>query len=202
MTDDEKFLFEKIRIGDEAAFKVIYNRFAPRLYYFVYEHISHSDLVENIVQDTFMTLWDKKSKLAEDTYLGAYYFTVAKNNCLYKLRNQRYRQKLFDSADINEPELRANLVALDCLDTSVITFTEIEQIIQNTLNQLPPQCRKVFNLSRFEEKKTREMPEYHIENLYPDFRKQLSAKQKPFWLASLSMLKYAAILLFAVMIGV
>jgi RNA polymerase sigma-70 factor (ECF subfamily) len=157
MTQDEKFLFEKIRIGDEAAFKVIYNRFAPRLYYFVYEYVPQNDIVENIVQDTFMALWDKRSKLADNTNLGAYLFTVAKNNCLYKLRDQRYKQKLFESANINEPELKANLVALDVLDTSVIAFTEIEQIIRDTLNQLPPQCRTVFNLSRFEEKKNKEI---------------------------------------------
>ena len=157
MTEDEKFLFEKIRIGDEAAFKVIYNRFAPRLYYFVYEYVPQNDIVENIVQDTFMALWDKRSKLADNTNLGAYLFTVAKNNCLYKLRDQRYKQKLFESANINEPELKANLVALDVLDTSVIAFTEIEQIIRDTLNQLPPQCRTVFNLSRFEEKKNKEI---------------------------------------------
>ena len=39
MTEDEKSLFEKISKGDEAAFKVIYNRYVPRLYYFVYEYI-------------------------------------------------------------------------------------------------------------------------------------------------------------------
>ena len=157
MTEDKKFLFEKLRSGDEAAFKVIYNRYVPRLYYFVYEYVPQNDIVENIVQDTFMVLWDKKSTLADNSNLGAYLFTVAKNNCLYKLRDHRYKQKLFQSSDINEPELKANLDALDTLDTSLFTFMEIEQIIENTLMQLPPQCRTVFNLSRFEEKKNREI---------------------------------------------
>ena len=39
MIEDEKYLFERISKGDEAAFKVIYNRYVPRLYYFVYEYI-------------------------------------------------------------------------------------------------------------------------------------------------------------------
>jgi len=159
MTEDEKSLFDKIREGDEAAFKVIYNRFVPRLYYFIYEYVPFNDLVENIVQETFMVLWDKKSKLDDNTNLGAYLFTVAKNNCLYKLREQRYKQKLFDSTDVDEPELKANLDALGVLDTSLITFSEIEQIIENTLSQLPPQCRAVFKLSRFEEKKNKEIAE-------------------------------------------
>ena len=156
MIEDEKYLFERISKGDEAAFKVIYNRYVPRLYYFVYEYIPQHDIVENIVQDALMVLWDKRSKLEENTNLGAYLFTVAKNNCLYKLRDQRYRQKLFES-DIDEPELKANLDALSVLDTSQITMTEIERIIETTLTQLPPQCRTVFTLSRFEEKKNKEI---------------------------------------------
>ena len=159
MTEDEKYLLDKIRKGDEAAFKVIYNRYVPRLYYFVYEYVPFNDIVENIIQDTLLVLWDKKSKLAENTNLGAYLFTVAKNNCLYKLRDQRYRQKLFESTEVDEPELKANLDALGALDTSLLTFMEIEQIIENTLRQLPPQCRTVFKLSRFEEKKNKEIAE-------------------------------------------
>ena len=48
---------------------------------------------------------------------------------------------------------------------------------------------------------TREMPEYQIENLYLDFRNQLLTNQKSFRLISLSILKYAAIILFVLMIG-
>jgi RNA polymerase sigma-70 factor, ECF subfamily len=159
MTDDEKCLFEKIRNGDEAAFKVIYKRYVPKLFYFVYEYVPFNDLVENIIQDTLMVLWNKRSTLTDGTNLGAYLYTVAKNNCLYKLRDQRYKQKLFESTDVNEPELSVNLDALSVLDTSMLTFMEIEQIIENTIAQLPPQCRTVFKLSRFEEKKNKEIAE-------------------------------------------
>ena len=118
MTDNENYLFEKLRMGDEAAFKVIYNKYVPRLYYFVHEYIPQGDIVENIIQDTLMTLWDKKATLADNTNLSAYLFTVAKNNCLYKLRDLKYREKLYDSTDIGILEMNANLDALVSLDTS------------------------------------------------------------------------------------
>lgn len=159
MVEDEKILFEKLRSGDEAAFKVLYNRYVPRLYYFIHEYISQSDLVENIVQDTLLVLWDRRSSLSDDTNLAAYLFTVAKNNCLYKLRDARYRTKMYDSSDSGDLEMRVNVDALSSLDTSVLTFSEIERIIADTLNKLPPQCRIVFNLSRFEEKKYKEIAE-------------------------------------------
>jgi RNA polymerase sigma-70 factor (ECF subfamily) len=159
MTENEKYLFERIREGDEAAFKVIYNKYVPRLYHFVFEYVPHRDIAENIIQETLMVLWDKKSDLAENTNLGAYLFTVAKNNCLYKLRDRRYKLQLFDSTEINELELKSNLDALSTFDTSQFAFAELGQIIENTLAQLPPQCRSVFKLSRFEEKKNREIAE-------------------------------------------
>ncbi|MEO5997841.1 MAG: RNA polymerase sigma-70 factor [Chitinophagaceae bacterium] len=157
MTDEEKCLFEKMRSGDEAAFKVIYNKYVPRLYYFIREYISQEDLAENIIQDTLLTLWDKRAGLADDTNLAAYLFTVAKNNCLYKLRDLKYNKNLYDSSDVGILELRANLDALDSFDTSALTFHEIEKIIKDTLKQLPPQCGVVFKLSRFEEKKYKEI---------------------------------------------
>ncbi len=159
MTGNEKYLVEKLKRGDEAAFKVIYNKYVPRLYYFIFEYVQLADIVENIIQDTLMALWDKKSELTDDTNLGAYLFTVAKNNCLYKLRDQRYKQKLFESSDVDGTELKANLDALNILDTSSFAFKEIEKIIEETLSQLPPQCRIVFNMSRFDDKKNKEIAE-------------------------------------------
>lgn len=159
MVEDEKKLFEKLRSGDEAAFKVIYNRYVPRLYYFVLEYIPQKDIVENIIQDTLLVLWDKRSSLSDGTNLSAYLFTVAKNNCLYKLRDSRYRTKMYDPSDSGDLEISANMDALSSLDTSFMTFSEIERIIADTMNKLPPQCRIVFNLSRFEEKKYKEIAE-------------------------------------------
>ncbi|WP_159523585.1 RNA polymerase sigma-70 factor [Sunxiuqinia indica] len=159
MTENEIQLFEGLRKNDEIVFKVIYNKYYSRLYYFIFEFIPIDDLTENIVQDTFFTLWNKRHKLTDNTRLGAYLFTVAKNNCLYKLRDQRYRQKLFSTCPVNEIELDLNLDVLSSLDSSSYTFDEIERIIQETLDELPPQCKRVFILSRFEELKNKEIAE-------------------------------------------
>ncbi len=159
MLDDEKYLLERIKTGDEAAFKVIYNKYAPRLYYFIHEYIPLTDIVENIIQDTLMALWNKKSELADETNLGAYLFTIAKNNCLYKLRDQRYHQKIFESSGVDAMELNANQYAMNRLDTSRLTFMEIEEIIERTLAQLPPQCKTVFTKSRFDDRKNKEIAE-------------------------------------------
>ena len=158
MNKNEQQLFERLRNDDEAAFRVIHNNYSSRLYYFVLEFIPLKDAAENIVQDTFVTLWNRRKELKDNTNLASYLFTGAKNNALYRLRDKKYRQKLFsDSIDANEMNL--NTEALATVDTSVVAFQEIEQIIQETLNSLPPQCKKVFELSRFREMKNKEIAE-------------------------------------------
>ncbi len=158
MDKKEGQLLRKIRNGDEVAFKVIYNNYYPRLYFFILEFIPLKDLAENIVQDTFITLWNKRRELREDTNLASYLFSVAKNNCLYRLRDSRYKQKLFSNS-LNVGEFQLNTEALAAIDTSTFSFQEIEQIIEKTLEGLPPQCRRVFELSRFEDLRNREIAE-------------------------------------------
>jgi len=142
--------------GDEHSFKLIFNFFYPRLYYFIHSYIPNDDLAENIVQDTFFTLWSKRGDLKHDSNINAWLYTVARNNCLKKIRGSKAkRSNIF--AQLSELELEMNMEALAEIDTSELTFREIEQIIENTLGGLPPQCRKIFQLSRFENKKNREI---------------------------------------------
>ncbi len=143
--------------GDESAFKVIFNSFYPRLYHFIHEYIPNDDLVENMVQDTFLILWNKGNGLKEDTNINAWLYTVARNNCLKKLRDDKIRKALRFTVPLNELELEMNMEALSSLDTSELTFFEIERIIKSTLVRLPPQCRRIFELSRFENMKNIEI---------------------------------------------
>lgn len=157
MVINDVHLIERIKDNDEAAFKVVFNTYYPRLYYFIFEFIPLKNITEDIVQDTFMTLWNKRSELKDNTNIAAYLFTVAKNNSLYRLRDKRYRQKIFAENLLAENELELNLNTLSTVDTSVFAFQEIEEIITKTLAELPPQCREVFELSRFKEMKNREI---------------------------------------------
>jgi RNA polymerase sigma-70 factor, ECF subfamily len=145
--------------GDESSFKVIFNFFYPRIYHFVREYIPNDDLAEDLVQDTFLILWNNRQNLKSDTNINAWLYTIARNNCLKKLRNDKSGKEFLSFYQINGLELKMNLNALSSLDTSELTFSEIERIIENTLAGLPQQCRKIFELSRFENRKNKEIAE-------------------------------------------
>lgn len=159
MENNDSELLYRLKHDGEIAFKVIFNKYYSRLYYFILEFILVDDQAENIVQDTFCTLWIKRNELKDDSNLSAYLFTVAKNNCLYRLRDQRYRQRLFTSIPFSRDEIDLNAEVLDALDSSAETFMEIDSIIAGTMEELPPQCKRIFLMSRFEEKKNREIAE-------------------------------------------
>ncbi len=144
--------------GDESSFNIIFNFFYPRLYHFIHAYIPNEDLAENMVQDTFLTLWNKRKHMKPGSNINAWLYTVARNICLKKLRDDKTK-KAYLSSNLNELELEMNMGALASIDTSELTFSEIERIIENTLETLPPQCRKIFELSRFESKKNKEIAE-------------------------------------------
>lgn len=158
MIERESELLMALKNDDEKAFKVVFDNYYSRLYYFILEFIPYDYWVENVLQDTFLTLWNKRQELAPDTNFSSYLFTVARNNCLYRLRTERYRKALFQEMGTSLAEIELNSEVLSTLDTSLYTFQEIESIIEKTLEQLPPQCRNVF-LLRMKAMKNKEIAE-------------------------------------------
>src|SRR5690606_38445358 len=111
--------------GDEQSFKLIFNLFYPRLYHFIHAYIPNDDLAENIVQDTFFTLWRKGGDLKHDSNINAWLYTVARNNCLKKIRGRKTKHSE-NFAQLNDLELEMNMEALAVVDTSELTFRQIE----------------------------------------------------------------------------
>ncbi|TKG94250.1 RNA polymerase sigma-70 factor [Puteibacter caeruleilacunae] len=151
-------IIELLRNGDEAAFKVVFQTYHSRLFFFAKEYVQDEAIVEHIIQDSFMTLWNKRETLDESSNLNAYLYTVTKNFCLKQLRKIKYDDK-FRSKEIDRQDLVFNIEALEELQTSSLTFKEIESILHETIESLPPRCREVFELSRFEDLKNKEIAE-------------------------------------------
>lgn len=140
----------------EAAFDVVFRIYYPRLVAFAKEYVPEADAL-NLVQDAFITLLDKTLTFVNESQLQGYLYTNVKNNCLMFLRHEKVKKKYSDHKVLNEAQINLNVDALERLNTSPIAFTEIEQIINDTLKDLPPRCREIFLLSRFEGKKNTEI---------------------------------------------
>jgi len=152
-----KEILQKIISGDEPSFEKIYHYYYPRLNYFARQYLFDIEASKNIVQDVFTELWAKRQTLHIDSNLHAWLFTVTKNKSL-KMISQLKSRHNYDNY-IGNRELDINYKSLDAFDTSDIVFEELQKQIKAALEKLPPACRRVFVMSRFEDKKNREIAE-------------------------------------------
>lgn len=141
-----------IRSGDEKAFEHLFKAQYPILCGFARKYLDDTDQAEEIVQEMFFSFWQKKEKLEINTSLEAYLFRSVRNSCLNYLKHLKIREqyKLANNQEIRrkEQEVHDNVVAL-----------ELQERIEHVINQLPPERKKIFKMSRYEELKYKEIAE-------------------------------------------
>lgn len=139
LTDDRE-LYLKFRDGDERAFQMLFKKYYPSLCHFSNQFLSDKEQAEEVVQDMFVKIWEKRAILNIETSVRHYFFRSVRNHCLNELQHekikQQYASKIKELArqetDFNDYFLEVDLV------------NRIEQCISS----LPPKRREIFRLSR------------------------------------------------------
>ncbi len=139
----------------DMAYDVIFSLFFPPLVSFANQYVSFQDS-KNAVQDAFLSLWENSPEFGNEFQLKSYLYTAVKNNCLNILRREKLKKNFEETLGLKEIN-KLNTASLDHLDTSIMAFQEIETIISKTLSELPPRCKEIFILSRYEGKKNSEI---------------------------------------------
>ncbi|WP_080905960.1 RNA polymerase sigma-70 factor [Parabacteroides sp. Marseille-P3160] len=133
-------------------FDKIYILYYSRMHRFAKEYVILNEDAENIVQDVFVILWEKREVLEIKVSLISYLFSLVKNKCMDYLRHKLIEDK-------GQEELSAKLYSLELMDQTFSSEEEIEQIINSSIAKLPERCRKIFIKSHIEGKKYREIAE-------------------------------------------
>ena len=137
-----------LRKGEKKAFEVIYNEYFGILYHLSFHYLHDGKAAEEVVQDTFLKLWEIKSSLNEQINIRNYLYTITKNNCLNYLRNQKISLKHL--GNLKYLEMQFNYEALEKLG-NYLQFEELRNKIDLAISQLPAEMMETFKLSRFEE---------------------------------------------------
>ncbi|ACU61635.1 RNA polymerase, sigma-24 subunit, ECF subfamily [Chitinophaga pinensis DSM 2588] len=139
--DTDTELLQKMRQGDESAFRQLYDRHSRQVAAFIF-HLTHSAVdAEDILQETFLTLWTSREQLPAIVNPASYIFIIARNKTLDHLRKIARQQKLVD-------HVWANISATaDALDLE-LDARESQQLINTALSRLSEQQRTIFRLSR------------------------------------------------------
>ncbi len=137
----EKLLLEQIANGDEYAFRQVFETYKGRVYTFVVNYIHSEADAEEIVQETFMTLWQNRMSLGRIDHPRNYIYTVVRNKTI------NYMAK----AARNEKILRSILASMSCELNPVeerMNLKESHGLIRNAVSHLSEQKQKVFFMSR------------------------------------------------------
>lgn len=178
-------LTSAIRDGSERAFQIIFNKYYQGLVRFSCSYTEDSDAAENIVQDSFVVLWEKREILEEDSNLHALLVQIVKLKVWNYIEKQRRRalveRSLYDSA---VREMNLKLYTLDSIHTTSLYIEDIKKIIEETLAELPELTQTIFRMSREEYLSNKEIAqrinlseksvEFHISKTIKKLRLSLS----------------------------
>jgi RNA polymerase sigma-70 factor, ECF subfamily len=136
--------------GDTTAFEMIFRTYYQPLCNYAYTFLQDKEEAEEIVQTTFLSVWEKKQALAIRTAVKPYLYAMVRNACLNNIKHEKIKQKHVVEEMALAPQ------GYDSV-TNTLASSELESKIQHAMEQLPEQCRLVFKLSRFEELKYSEI---------------------------------------------
>jgi RNA polymerase sigma-70 factor (ECF subfamily) len=145
-------LIATLQAGDITAFEMLFRTYYQPLCNYAYSFVQDKDEAEEIVQATFLSVWEKRDTLTIHTGVKPYLYAMVRNASLNVLKHEKIKQQHVVG------ELAVAERSVESV-TRTVMASELESRIYKALDKLPEQCRLVFKLSRFEELKYAEIAE-------------------------------------------
>lgn len=138
---DETY-WQQMAEGQEAAFERLFETYYQVLCRYAYTVLRDKEESEEVVQNLFVSLWQKRQTLNIQNSVKSYLYRATRNDCLNRIKHLKVRDSY----------------AVDTRHTAPVTGNGIEQLelkeltqtVNEAISELPEQCAKVFKLSRFE----------------------------------------------------
>jgi RNA polymerase sigma factor, sigma-70 family len=133
-------LLEELINGNEKAFEEIFKNFHHGLYHFILGKTNSHDIANEIVQITFIKLWNNRTKLKKEISLSKQIFRIAKNTFIDEYRRSNSKH------NVDLDEVKEELVSLD--DVEALGLKDTQQRLYQLIEAMPPMRREVFYMSR------------------------------------------------------
>ncbi|WP_295715123.1 RNA polymerase sigma-70 factor [Mucilaginibacter sp.] len=146
-TDED--LVSLLKQDQVGAFETIYARYWDKLFDSAYKRLQNTAICEEIIQDLFVKLWEKRFVLNLTTGLKNYLYTAVKYKVIDHYRKELL-QNTFASASKHNPDM-------DNATEDSIFLNDLKKHLEGIINTLPPKCRNVYELSRLQHKSNKEI---------------------------------------------
>lgn len=170
---------------DLKTFNTFVNDYSRRFVRFACSYVRDEKVAEDLVMESMMVYWTKKDSLSADTNPPAYVLSVLKNRCIDHLRHIAVKQNASaEILEIKNWEIETSIKTLEAFEPSEVFKEEITELVRKTLSELPETTRRIFVMSRYENKKYKEIAseydmtvkgvEFHISKAMSALRKSLA----------------------------
>jgi len=143
LNSNDNMLVIRIRNDSKDAFKLLYDRYSKKLYYFSLRYLGDNEEAEELVQSVFINIWEHRGSLDETMSVKSYIYRSAVNYIYNYLKKEAIRAKFIET-ELQTGEFQSNQTY------DQIFFHDLEKSINSIIETLPLQQQKIFRLSRFE----------------------------------------------------
>lgn len=142
-TSKEQEIFHRLETGEEAAFNELFDLFLPRLYPFVARFTKAEVAAQEVIQETFIRIWMNRDKLSAIENPGGWIYKVASNECYNYIRKQALNNRRFTAISGSADHQPLHNAVHEQLD-----LKELTQLINHAVDELSPQRKKIYQMSR------------------------------------------------------
>ncbi|RQP19580.1 MAG: sigma-70 family RNA polymerase sigma factor, partial [Parapedobacter sp.] len=146
----EKAVLSQLRDGSYEAFEYIYHRYKVRLAASMLRLLKSTDLVDDLLQELFVRLWEHRESINPEQPIKAYLFRIAENLVYDTFRRLSKDRRLQDQLFHAMEEIGADI-------EKQFFMQEDRQAIEAVIAMLPPKRRQVFTLCKLESKSYEEV---------------------------------------------
>jgi RNA polymerase sigma-70 factor (ECF subfamily) len=146
----DKKIIKKFKEGDAEAFDVVYHQFSKKMFHFALGLVKDRDIAKDLVQEVFVSLWEKRDRVDLDLNFDNYIFTITYNSIRKYFRKKSIETKVIDHLAKNSPEI------IESVD-GILIYNELLELASETIENLPPRRKAVYKLSKQEGMKIKEI---------------------------------------------
>ena len=147
---NESLLVRNLSKGNLLAFNTLYKEYSGRLYRFAFGYLKSEDEAEELVQEVFTIIWEKRANLKEDLSFKSFLFTISFNIIRKHFRTRAQLSEYFKTVKGDDKDMHTS---------HKITYDSLYQYINELVNQLPERRKEIFIKSRLEGLSIKEISE-------------------------------------------
>lgn len=168
-------LFQMLKDGNELAYQILFDRLWERMYVLAFSLLKDRDIAKDVIQEVWIDLWERKDSI-ENWNIEAFLLQATRFKVYKVLRDSkkvRFSQEILEKLHLPaNADVLSNIIAKE-------TQSKIDTIVEN----LPPKCKQIFILSRYQGLRNYEISanlniskrtvETHVSNALSKIKKEL-----------------------------